>query len=340
MTRKLRLILLWLACGLLLSSAALAQRVLLVTPPATDPALYEAFGRLRAEVELQRFEVEVLPNAGEALSPDVLEAEAQARGAFAAISLERSKSGTTADIRIVDRVTGKTTTRRLSIESTGDGPTLLAIRAVDLLRVSLLELSPGERPPADVVGVEAAPPAPEVVQFAAHERRFQVQLGGLSLVSPTLGASLGVTASLRARPVPRMTVGASLGGTLEHGEFRTASGAATVRQELLLAHVSWSFGEPVPGARWEWGPEVAVGAVHVEATGQVEQPLVSRTDQGWSAAAALGMKAERFFNDTLSVAGQVSALGLFPQPVIAVDEKESSPLALQALATLSFGVSF
>ena len=85
---------------------AWAQRVLLARPPETDPLLYEAFGRLHAELELQTFEVVILEDQAALRSADDLERAAQLSGAFAAIALRRGGQGTTAQILIVDRVTG------------------------------------------------------------------------------------------------------------------------------------------------------------------------------------------------------------------------------------------
>src|SRR5262249_36576795 len=148
-----------------------------VRPPATDTTLSEAFNRLRTELALQDFEVGVLDSPGEALSADGLEAEAQKAGAFAGISLTRDAGGATADVCIADRVTGKRSQRRLAVAGVDRARRVLAVRAVDLLRSSLRELPPGERPPADVVGAVAEPP-PAVRTWSAPRQLWQLRAAG------------------------------------------------------------------------------------------------------------------------------------------------------------------
>src|SRR5512146_786336 len=61
MLRALTALALAVLCFTAWPGQALAQRVLLARPPATDTTLSEAFNRLRAELALQDFEVEVPP---------------------------------------------------------------------------------------------------------------------------------------------------------------------------------------------------------------------------------------------------------------------------------------
>lgn len=329
-----------LACLLLLPRVAAAQRVLLARPPASDATLFEAYGRLRAELELQAFEVVVLEGRETQAIAEELEREAQARGAFAALALQRDTSGTAARIYIVDRVTGKTTSRKLRIDPSSDGPTLLAVRAVDLLRASLVELAPGQRPTRDVLGVDAAPPPPEVVRFSRESPRFQVRTGGLALLTPALGTGVGVLLGASYRPFESLDVGIELAGPLFGAEYDAAGGAASVRQEFALLRASLNLSTATSERRWEYGPLIGAGAYHLEATGVVEPPFVARTEQLWSFAANAGLRARYFFDRTVSLGFDVSALALLPRPVIAVDQERSSSIALQGLGAVSLGASF
>jgi hypothetical protein len=144
---------------LLLSTPASAQRIVLLRPRAADPALAEAFGRLKGELLTYDFEVVVLDAGDVAPSPRELSRAAEQARAVASISLVRSEGLATADVWISDRVTGKTTMRTIATAEGREASGVLAVRAVDLLRTSLRELAPGERPPPDVVGArpERAP---------------------------------------------------------------------------------------------------------------------------------------------------------------------------------------
>lgn len=338
MSRSACLLLLRVAFLVLLTDTALAQRVVLVRPPPGDTLLVEAFGRLRAELALQSFDVLVLDAPGDLLDPGRLERETQRHEAFAAIALRRHAGDTAAAVWLVDRLTGKTSVRRLSIDASRDGPTLLAIRAVDLLRASLLELD-GRPPPADVLGVERSAPAPEVVHFARKPRPFQLGVGGAALGTPALGAAFGVSLSARYRPVRRLAVGLQFAGPALGGELRTPSGSASVRQELAFAFATWNLA-PASVGGWEWGPRLGVGAAHLLATGNVEPPLVARTSDTWSFAARGGLGTAFLFTDALSLEVDATCLALVPQPVVAVHTERSSPLALQALLSVELIVGF
>ncbi|HSC89062.1 MAG TPA: hypothetical protein VLC09_17390 [Polyangiaceae bacterium] len=320
------------------ATTASAQRVVVARPTSDDATLFEAFGRLRAELELQGFEVTVVGEVGMSLDPDALEREAQAQDAFAAVALERHPGVAAAEIRIVDRVTGKTTTRRLAIDTSGDGPTLLAIRAVDMLRASLMEFA-SERPPPDVVGVRPEPPPPEVVRFAREPRRFSISVGALALYQPELGPAFGAALGFHYRPVQSVVLGFELGGPAFGGRYEASGGSADVRQEFALFEASYRIGGG-SDSPFEFGPLLGVGVAHHSATGRVEPPLVAQTADGWSLMLDAGLALELHFNDTLSLGARLAGSAFVPQPVVAVNAERSPPLTFQALGSLGLGVSF
>jgi hypothetical protein len=322
----------WVACP----KPALAQRVLLVRPPATDAVLTEAFNRLRAELVLQDFQVELLEAEPGRLTPDGLERAAQQRDAFAGIALARQGSGANADICVADRITGKITLRRLAITGR-DSPRILAVRAVDLLRASLRELPPDERPPPDVVGVAPAP-APDAVRAFADRARFQlsvaaVGLGSLREISSGYGAGL----SLWYRPTLRLALGALWVGPLVGARYRSSNGSAVLRQELGQLRATFDLLSP---GRFELGPVLGAGVYHLQAQGDVEAPLSSRSAGVWSFAGSGGVEARLALSESVSLGAAVHGVLLTPQPVVAVDtaaEELGQPLLL---ASLGLGVSF
>ncbi|KYF95595.1 hypothetical protein BE20_04675 [Sorangium cellulosum] len=83
--RTLLVLLLLLACP----RVAWAQRVLVVRPPPRDSTLFEAFGRLCAELALQSFEVIVLESPARSPGAEELERKAQESEAFAAVALRQ-----------------------------------------------------------------------------------------------------------------------------------------------------------------------------------------------------------------------------------------------------------
>jgi hypothetical protein len=323
---------------LALSPAALAQRVLLLRPPNDDPTLYEAFSRVRAELRLQDFEVSVLDWDGRAVDPVTLEDEARKAGAFAGIALTRQKNGAIADIAIADRVTGKISQRRLSIDTETDAPTLLAVRAVDLLRVSLRELDPDEPPPEDVVGVEQGPAPDEVRAFARSDSLFELRAGLFSLgAGSALGAAYGGTVGLYFRPVPAVALGIAVAGPLIGARYSATGGTATIRQELALLRGFWNV---LPESPWELGPALGVGVYHLAATSEVEPPLVAESDEVWSFATSAGVDAELFLTDALSLNAGLSVLFLAPRPAVAIGDPTSDAASPLLAGNIGLGVAF
>lgn len=316
---------------------AWAQRVLLVRPQSGDAALSEAFNRLRAELELLDFEVEVLDEGQSPLSPQELETAAQRSDAFAAIALSRHGESSNADVSIADRVTGKITMRRLAIAGQ-DSPRILAVRAVDLLRASLRELPIDERPPPDVVGVSPSPPPPEVRAFTERRPHFQASAAAAALASMrAISSGYGAALGFRYHPSERLGIGVDLVGPLVGARFRASTGSASLRQEL--AQVRATFDVLTPG-RFELGPVIGAGVYHLQAQGQVEPPLDGRTSAVWSFAGSAGLEARVKLTEALALGGSVQGLLLTPRPVVAVDtemEELGQPLLL---AALGLGVAF
>jgi len=316
---------------------ALAQRVLVVRPAGGDATLSEAFNRLRAELILQDFEVQVLDTA-EHLSPDQLQEAAKQADAFAGVALARSSSGADADVCIADRVTGKISLRRLAISAGEDSPRVLAVRAVDLLRESLRELRPDDRPPPDIVGVSATPAPPAVRTFVGNTRNFQLSAAGFALATHTSTSNAyGAGLALGYRPIPRLALGVLLVGPLLGARYASKLGTASLRQELGLLRATFNLLRP---GRFELGPLLGVGAYHLHAQGEVESPLTSQSATVWSFAGSCGVEAQFAFADAVSLNAALQGLLLTPRPVVAVDTESEVIGQPLVLASLGLGVAF
>jgi hypothetical protein len=316
---------------------AFAQRVLLVRPPSTDVTLLEAFNRLRAELLLQDFEVAVLDAPPAGISADALESEAERTQAFAGISLTRDASGATADVCIADRVTGKRTQRRLAVAGVAQAPRVLAVRAVDLLRASLRELTEGQSPPKDVVGVAPGPPPPQLKAWSAPARLWQLRAAGAGLGAGRFGAALGGAVSLLVQPTPRVRLGALLVGPLLGARYSASTGQASVRQELALARGAWNL---LPAGSFRLGPSLGAGVYHLSAEGEVSKPLHGKSGSMLSFAGTAGAEAELRLTTTLSLNATFDALLLTPEPVVAVDTSHGNARNPLLLASLGLGVAF
>src|SRR5690348_6277216 len=85
---------------LFVAAPASAQRIVLLRPRTTDPALAEAFGRLKGELLTYDFEVVVLEAGDVTPTPPELARAAERARAVASISLVRSAGLATADVWI------------------------------------------------------------------------------------------------------------------------------------------------------------------------------------------------------------------------------------------------
>jgi hypothetical protein len=326
-----------LSCALLWVDPASAQRVLLVRPPEADTTLSEAFNRLRAELTLNAFEVAVLEAPDHVISADALEIEAQRANALAGVALTRDVGGATADVCVADRVTGKRTQRRLAVGGTAEAPRVLAVRAVDLLRASLRELPPGERPPVDVIGVAAEPPPPALRAWSAPRPRWELRAAGDVLGAGRFGPAFGASIVLLFRPVPRLGVGLALLGPLIGARYDATTGGATIRQELALARGSWNI---LPAGAWRLGPIVGAGVYHLQAQGEVEPPLRAKSAGMFSFACTGGLDVELGLTHVVSLGASVEALLFTPEPVVAVDTSQGNARQPLLLASLGLGVAF
>jgi len=326
---------------LLFPRLAFAQKVLLLRPPSADPVVSEAFNRLRAELALQDFEVELLELDRAEASPDELAEAARVAHAFAAISLSRAVGTASANVCIADRVTGKTSQRRLALEDTPDAPNILAVRAADLLRASLRELADQPSPPPDVPDVDRSAVPKEVRQFAAPERaRFRLQAAGVGFGGFTrVGVAYGASLALNYELPHELMLGVLVAGPLLGASLVTARGTGELRQELALFRAALPLLELGRFSGWA---AIAAGAYHLRAHGvAVSPPWRGKSDDVWSAALGPELAAELRFGERAVIATNLQALTLVPRPAVATVAPERYVLPWPALLLqLGFGVEF
>jgi hypothetical protein len=323
--------------SVLFTARAFAESVLLVRPAASDAGLSEAFNRLRGELALQGFETQVVEREGQTdIPPDVAEM-AQRPGAFAGILLTRRLGAPVAEISIADRVNGKTSLHTLSLRNASDTPSILAVRATDLLRSSLRELAPEEPPPPEAVVVDR-PPAPKNVPRIVSQppTRFRLSVEAAALgVNVALGPGYGPRLAFDVRALGRFGVGLMVTGPAFGASYETALGSATVRQELVQARVFYALGR---SDQLEFRPAFAIGAYRLDAQGQVSAPLLARTAHVTSLAAGVDLNLAYHITRTWLVGLDFSALGLTPRPIVAVDSARQSLAFPYLSASAGLGV--
>jgi hypothetical protein len=161
--------------------------------------------RLRAELAGLGLDVKLVPQKeNESLPHDLIEA---ARSTRAVAAFRVVIHGDVADVWIADRVTGKVVLREMLPRGAVMDGRVVALRAVELLRVSLVELDAPRAPQG-----ELPPPATLIETSGLLEdlERFSLSADSSFLWSPGgTSASAGVAASLAWKPT---WVGARLFG--------------------------------------------------------------------------------------------------------------------------------
>jgi len=273
----------------LVAAPALAATVLIVRPANSPPVMVETWVRINGELTSAGFRTEIVDaSVGAGLdgreSRAGLERLAARRGVDAVVAIMGASSPDSVEVWVIDKVTGKSVVRRVPFEPAAPrAPETLAIRAIELLRSSFLEIDLAARERRD--GASAAP-SPAVVRFVAMERlaqhpeRFGVEVGGAAIMSldgvgPALLPLLLFNWALRPWFVAQMTL-AGL-GTRPTVESRAGSAQVTQAYGLLGSYLCLRAGErlrPFVG--------LSAGALRTSVEGQADSPNQGHADAQWS----------------------------------------------------------
>ena len=145
--------------------AEAASRVAVVVPRDPDATTREATTRLEAELRGAGFEVVSVPAPPGGDARAAVEATSVEPRPIATIAIQPTAGGAVADVWVADHLSEKTLVRKIRVDDADPSSAVstLAIRAVERLRASLLELrEPARAPrrvPADVARWIEPPPA-------------------------------------------------------------------------------------------------------------------------------------------------------------------------------------
>ncbi|MDC0740517.1 hypothetical protein [Polyangium mundeleinium] len=240
-------------------------RIVLVAP-AKDEGIAV---RIRAELEALHFEVlDVEMEAGPP-AREPLEEAARKSDAVAAVRIVPSSAGV--EVWIVDRMTGKTVLRELVAEHEPPhgGSATIALRVMELLRASLMELDaprppPGEVAPPAVIREILAPRPAEAPPAAARPNKrplLTLELGPSMLMSPGgIGPSGLLHTSMHIlRPSERIGMSAFVSIPVVPANLLGPEGVATSRIGLLGVGFRGSFAPR--GAAWNVNVGAGLSAV-------------------------------------------------------------------------------
>ncbi len=322
-----------------------AATVAIVRPANPPPVMTETLVRLQGELTSVGFATEIVDAAivegvNGGASRSWLERVAALRGVDAVVAIVGDVSPDSVEVWVIDKVTGKSVVRRVPFEPrSARAPETLAIRAIELLRSSFLEidLAAGERRSQS----SAALP-PTVVHFVEMERlarrpeRFGIEVGGAAVMSldgvgPAVLPIVRVDWALRSWFV----VQAALAGLGTRPTVQTGTSSAQVAQEYGVLGACYRF----PAGQW-LRPFVALsaGVLHTSVEGRADSPNQGRYADQLSFLLDGGLGATLRMRDRFYLA--VAAHAQMAEPYVAirfVDDVVATSARPNLLLTLTIG---
>ena len=332
------------------SSAAVERRVVLLRPSATDEVTTMALARIKGELIAAGFEVTMVPQREELPTRSLVETAASELSPLAVFAIfhDRARIGTssTAEIWVSDRLVDRTSVERMRLDSDEPdrGATVLAVRAVELLKASLAEFwTVPERPrpppsPPEQRPIVIAKPPPLARRPALNEGvAAQAAVGMLHsfgeigpVWTPVLQISYGTADGIGAR--------LTFGGLGSSATLAAPAGTAQVQQQFGTAEgfIMSRLSGPV-----QFFGTAGLGAYHLSVDGTATFPYRAKpTADAWSllAGAGIGIAAEVYPQVALHLEGR--ALWALPPAQVRFDEitigRTNWPLLL---ASLGIGVA-
>ena len=333
------------------SKAAVERRVVLLRPTVTDEVTAMALARIKGELIAAGFEVTVVPQRDELPTRNLVETAASELSPLAVFAIfhDRAKIGTssTAEIWVSDRLVDRTSVERMRLDSDepGRGATVLAVRAVELLKASLAEFwtvperprPPPPSPPEQRPLLPAKPPPvarrPALNEGVAAQAGLGIlhSFGEIGPVwTPLLQLSYGTAEGIGAR--------VTFGGFGSNATLTAPAGSAQVQQQF--GTVEGFMMSRLSGPVQLFGT-AGFGAYHVSVDGTGIFPYRAKpTADAWSllAGAGVGIAAEVYPQVALNFEGR--ALWALPPAVVRFDDttmgKTNWPLLL---ASMGIGVT-
>lgn len=274
-----------LVAALAWSCQALALTVTIVRPAGASPLANETVLRTRGELLSAALAAEIVegPAAIEpANAPAVLEHIAEHKDVDGVVALVGATAPSAVEVLALDRRAGRTVNRRLTFDaSSAASPQTMAIRSVELLRSSFLELGmlPPEPPAGAAVRAAATVVAP-VAEAASRPERFAVEIGALALTGfDGVGLTFVPLVSVDWALASWLVADLSVAGLGTRPAVETALGRADVSEAYGVIGAAYRFRA---GARLEPYAGLAAGLLRMSVEGHPNTSYQGRSAQGWS----------------------------------------------------------
>jgi hypothetical protein len=319
--------------------------VVLLRPVPTDALSAEAIVRIRSELQAGGFEVRLADIPASDLLPEprlLMERAARAKAPSATLAIFGNLAQGSVELWVVDRITDKAVTRRVDVETSSDHPIseVLAIRAQELLRATLVEVLVEESRPAPTV---AKPDALEQRAGASPASwRLGIELGasafgGWGGIGPTLAPTARLRLAIDERFWLRLT-GLGLGTQPRvQGNIGMATASATVRQEVgLLECAAWFR----PRRLLRPMVSLGLGALRFGVDGTAGMAYQGEHNARWFLAADAGVGIAMRLGAHWEAQLEAHALVASPRPAVRFFDADTARLGqpmLLAILTLAGG---
>lgn len=291
--------------------------------------------RLKGELIASGFEVTTIP-VSEPPSRRRLEEIAAQTDSVAAMGIAEPRDRLTLDIWVADRVTGKMVVRR--VDTRGLTARAVALRAVELLRASLLELNEPHPPRGEVSAPEPVRRwiRPEPASATAGSERVaptppprSAATIGVGVLGGPGGLGAAVVPSLRFtwRPEPPWETSIRFVGPA-FGSVSDTRGSARVDQELLLV----TFGVAASTRPFEPYVAVGLGAYHLGARGRASAPFRGSSGDSFAGLGLIAAGLRLRLTDALALFTELDASLMQPRTALRFDRspraRSGEPLLL------------
>jgi hypothetical protein len=326
----------------LVTGAAFAERVVLLRPVEESPQLSEIFLRLQGELRMQGFEA-VSANAETEPNLSEMKRIFSLAHADACISFETTKGFPTVHLWFFDPLTNSPQSFSLTGKDDAESASELPLRAVEMLRSSLLE----RRDATNETGGIGAP-RPVQLRLTGTVRPVSPQsltwemkrVSARWALGPTWGALsnqalLETALSLGVRVLPHFELALLATVPLSTSKLRT--------NEATASYAFYQFGpemrvlQPIGLRRFFLEYDAAVLATYLRATASATEPWVAMNAAGWTATAQLSAGAWYQVETHLAL-GLLTSLGFSAKrPIIEVGTR--SQRLGRPYTSVGFGVT-
>jgi len=272
---------------LLGAARAQAATIVIVRPAGASPELTETVSRLHGELLSLGLDVAFSeggagPAARTADPRARLQPITTARDADAVIEIGAELGAATVDVYILDRHTRRSEVSRVTLKSNAeDDPARLAIRTIEVLRSSLVEIDLAARARPGPIDVRTAPAAAtETGAPVAAADRVGLEAGAVVLTGVD-GVGPALLPTVRAGWATRsgFALYAALAGFGSRPTLTAPAGSARVAQQFGLLGISTA----TPSTQWiRPYAALAAGVLRTAIDGEADAPAEAHVIERWS----------------------------------------------------------